>query len=108
MRSKNSPNSPLRLLIAHRFFTVLDRYVINVIDTLLFLWYALQNNVQKHQKKVEIKKAHNIKRGTGKTEFVDETLNNLIKDIKAHHEKTPFFLRLIPTLVLCAIIWLTL
>lgn len=108
MRSKKSPNTHLRLSLAHRFLKALDLYLLTVIDTLLYLWYALQNNVQKHQKKVEIKKAHNIKRGTGKTEFVDETLNNLIKDIKAHHQKTPFFLRLIPTLVLCAIIWLTL
>lgn len=107
MPSKTLPNTHLRLTIAHRFLTMFDIYVLTVVDSLFFLYYALQRNVLKHQHKVEIKRAHNIKKGNSKTDYVNETLKNIIKEIEYHHKAVPFIIRFIPSIVLGAIIWLT-
>ncbi len=106
MITKKLPNTHLRLAVAHGFLTVLDIYLLTVIDTLIFLFYAFQRNIDKQQKIVETKRAHRVKRGTGENAFFRELLKNIRKELDWHHTTIPFIVRIIPTIVVAAIIWL--
>lgn len=105
MASKKIPSTHLRFSVLRRIFKGIDHYVLTLVDTLFYLFYAFQDNVVKHQKKIEIKRAHKIKRGTGKTEFVNETLANILKQVEEHHKNMPFLVRFIPSVIVGVMIW---
>jgi len=69
------------------------------------MWYSILRNAIKEIKKMEIKRPRNIKSGTKRPDFT-AAFEAALKELNKYRKDIPFFLRLIPSLCVCGVIFL--
>jgi len=78
--------------------------VLTFPDTLIFVYYGVQRNSVKETKKVEIKISKGIKKGTKLPDF-NSLLRHTLTEIEDYNRLVPFWLRLVPTLILGLVVF---
>jgi len=73
-------------------------------DVVFFVWYGLMRNGVREKKKMDIKRRKNIK---AKMPDLNSLFKTATKELDFHNEEMPFVLRFVPTIVLSAIVWIT-